>query len=232
MRGSEKKGPKKGGEHQGSGQAASASVSAKASSSALRIGQALGNDELQRRIQQGNATRDELLSHMNERLGAMREAQLREQHQGEHDMRSHYKEISDHHKADITMPEPMRWRESAKLYEMAAYQMCNGNLGRGMQLLERAQEAERRAFEAVGKQTGARELGPDEDGADSLPDVDPNQACGPREVPVELQHKADEIQANSTEFKDQPVKKRVSDPWWTLEEEEEEEEEGAASGGG
>lgn len=230
MRGSEKKGPKKGEQGQGTGQA-SASVSAQASSSALKIGQALGNDELQRRIQQGNATRDELLEHMNTRLGAIREAQLREQHMGEHEMRSHWKEIADQHKSDVNKPEPMRWRESAKLYEMAAFQMCQGSLGRGMQLLERAQEAERRAFEAVGKQTGAKELGPEEDGAPITAEVDPHQACAPRDVPVELQQKADEIQANSTDFKDQPVKRRIADPWWTLEEEEEEEE-GAPDGGG
>jgi hypothetical protein len=42
-------------------------------------------------------------------------------------------------------------------------------------------------------------------------------------VPESIQKTADEIQRNNTEFKDQMMKRRIADPWWTLEEEEEEE---------
>lgn len=189
----------------------------------LAMGKSLGNDELKRRIDMGNASRDELLAHIAQRLGSMRQAQLREEDFGKNDMRSAWKEISDKHKEDITQPEPMRWRESAKIYEEAAYQLCRGSLGRGAQLMEKAMEAERKAFESVGKQIGVKDLGPEEEGPEAMGDVKEGQACTPTDVPSEISELADKIQNNNTEFKDQMNKKRKPDPWWTLEEEEEEE---------
>jgi len=189
----------------------------------LRMGETLGNDELKRRIEQGNASRDELLSHLAQRLGAMREAQVRETNFGNSDMRSAWKQISDIHKPDVTKPDPTRFHESARLYEMAAYQLCRGALGRGSQLVEKAMEAERKAFEGVGKQIGVKDLEPDGEGSAMLEEIQPNQACSPTDVPQEIEKLADEIQRDETQFKDLPNKKRPADPWWTLEEEEEEE---------
>jgi hypothetical protein len=194
----------------------------------VRMGQALGNDELQRRLDQGRATRDELLTYLSQRLGAMREAQLREEQFGKEDMRSAWKEIADHHKSDITKPEPTRWHEAARLYEEAASQLCRGALDRGAQILERAMSAEERAFERVGDQIGVKDLSPGEDAPAALDQVKPGQGCPPADVPFDIEANAHAIQANTTTFKDQPVKRRIADPWWTLEEEEEEEEGGEA----
>ena len=209
---------------------AAGSAKSGANTSAMRMAAALGNDELQRRIEKGNATRDELLVYMNQRLGNIREAQLRERQQGSEHMREHWKDIADIHKQEFSKPEPLRWHESARLYEQAAYQLCRGAMGRGAELLEKAMEAERRAFEAVGQQVATKDLEPGAEGCEALGDVAEHQACAPRDVPSDLQAKADEIQRESTEFKDQPVKRRVPDPWWTLEEEEEEEAKPADGG--
>lgn len=190
----------------------------------LRMGQALGNDEVKRRIEQGNASRDELLLYMSKRLGAMREAQQREMHFGDEKMRTAWRSIADEHKEDITKPEPMRFNEAAKIYEEAAAQMCRGALGRGTDLMQRAMEAERKAFEGVGKQVGVKDLEPQSEGPAAMQEVKAAQACTPCDVPENLEKTAEAIQKNNTEFKDQPVKKRIADPWWTLEEEEEEEE--------
>lgn len=229
MSGPRKKSGSQGGHEQVAEQ--STGQAGSSTSRAARMAQTLGNDELQKRIEQGSATRDELLTYMTNRLGAIREAQTREADFGNNHMREAWKEIADSHKTDITKPEPLRWHESARLYEMAAFQLCRGALGRGAQLMESAMEAERKAFEAVGAQTGARELGPDSEGCEVLDQVEPHQACTPRDVPDDLQRHADEIQKDNTEFKDQPVKRRIADPWWTLEEEEEEEEGAAVNGG-
>lgn len=197
----------------------------------LAMGRSLGNEELQRRIDQGNASRDDLLAQIAQRLGAMREAQVREENFGAQDMRSAWKEISDAHKEDYTKPEPMRWREAAKLYEMAAFQLCSGKLGRGSQLVQKAMEAERKAFEGVGKQIGVKDLEPGEETSEAMKEIKPEQACSPTDVPGDIEALADKIQANTTEFKDQPNKKRKLDPWWTLDEEEEEEEGSPADAG-
>jgi hypothetical protein len=201
------------------------------SSRMLRMGKSLGNDEIQKRLDAGNATRDELLLYMSKRLGAMREAQGREEQFGNEKMRTAWKEISNEQKRDVTKPEPTRYNEAAKIYEEAAYQLCRGALGRGSELMKRAMEVERQAFEGVGKQIGVKDLDPgSKEECRALDDVKPNQGCGPCDVPDKIDKLADEIQRNTTEFADQPVKARAKDPWWTLEEEEE--EEGAPADGG
>ncbi|MFK7929742.1 MAG: hypothetical protein AB8H79_16235, partial [Myxococcota bacterium] len=72
----------------------------------LRMGQSVGNDELQKRIDQGSASRDELLTYLSSRLGSMRQAQVREESFGNDKMRSAWKDIADQHKTDVTKPEP------------------------------------------------------------------------------------------------------------------------------
>ena len=204
--------------------AARGTVKDPSSARMIRMGQALGNDEVQRRIDQGTATRDELLVYMSKRLGAMREAQQREEQFGDEKMRTAWRSIADQHNEEVTKPEPMRFNEAAKIYEEAAAQMCRGALSRGTELMQRAMNAERKAFEGVGKQIGVKDLSPDEEGPAAMNEVKPAQACAPCDVPETIEKTASDIQNNNTEFKDQPVKKRQADPWWTLEEEEEEEE--------
>lgn len=230
MQGTRKKGAQAGADEQSSSATKAAGARADAGASALKMGRALGNEELQKRIEKGNATRDELLTYMNQRLGAIHEAQRREHLYGSEHMREDWMRISDKHKPEFAKPEPLRWHESAKLYEMALYQLCRGSLGRGAELLEKAMTAERKAFEQVGDQTGAKELEPEEEAAGALPEVQANQACAPCDIPSEIQEKIDKIQADQTEFKDQPNRRRVADPWWTLEEEEEEEAKPADGG--
>jgi len=83
---------------------------------------------------------------------------------------------------------------------------------------------EKGACGKAAEQTGAKELAPGEDDSPAaLQEVTDGQACAPTDVPHHIEQLADKIQGNTTEFADQPVKKRISDPWWTLEEEEEEE---------
>jgi hypothetical protein len=198
----------------------------------LRMGRSLGNDELQRRIESGNATRDELLVYMSNRLGAMRQAQVREENYGNDEMRETWMQMARAQHSDMHKPEPTRWGEAARGYEEAARALCRGHLGRGADLVKRAMEAEQRAFQRVGKQIDVEDLKPDAKGpAQHLEDVKEQQACAPRDVPAEIEALADKIQANSTEFPNVPGKGRVADPWWTEEEEEEDGEKPPGGGG-
>ncbi len=216
-----------------SGAAAHADMGGDRSTDQLKaMGKKLGNDELQQRIQKGNATRDELMDFLHGRLKNMREVQKREI--GKSDQRSsreHWRQISDQQKTEYTNPDPTRWRESAKLYEQAAFQLARGSLGRGAQLLKKAVGEEQKTFDklsAVVRVTQEEREGLDS-GPESVGDVAPNEGCSAIDMPSEVRDLARQIQ-NVTEKAPQiPGRKRVRDPWWT--EEEEEEEEGNAGSG-
>jgi len=193
----------------------------------LRTARGVGNVELQQRLQSGNASRDELLAFITQRLGTLREAQLREL--GEHDhQREWARKVADSQNEAYTKPDPTQWGEPARLYEEAAAQLCRGALGRGAQLMERALDVEQKKLGDLSKVVNIAELDREAELPSAAQAIAPTQGCGDVDVPAELAALAQSIQAVTTQFDDPAVKKRVADPWWTLEEEEEEEEEGGA----
>jgi hypothetical protein len=193
-----------------------------------RTASRVGNEELQQRIQKGNASRDELLQFLLERLRTIREVQQREV--GLSDQRStreHWKQIADKGKADITAPDPTRWREAARIYEEAAAQLARGALGRGADLVERAMDVEKKTFDSLTSLVKPEDVERDLDGPDrpsALDAVDPGQACAAAALPTEIRDLAREIQHVTEKPEEVPNRRRVRDPWWTEEEEEEEEE--------
>ncbi len=189
----------------------------------VKAARSLGNDEVQQRIQKGNMQRDEMLAFITSRLGTIREAQLREMSLFDN-QRDFWKQVSDTHKEDHTKPKPTQWAESAKVYEEAAYQMCRGSLDRGRQLMERALDIEQKTFGDLSKVVDQNNLDKEADLPSVAGSISPGQGCGDAAVPAEIDKLASEIQNVTTEFADPMVKKRVADPWWTLDEEEEEEE--------
>jgi len=186
----------------------------------------IGNDEIQKRLEGGNATRDELLQFLSQRLTTIRDVQLKEIDQclGKNP-RTWWMKVSDIQKEDVTKPEPMRWKESAALYEDACFQLCRGALGRGAELIRRALDAERHAFGSLTSLVSTKGIDTEPEGPGSMSPILPDQACGPCDAPGEVKL-AKEIQDVNTEPKNPMNRKRKKDPWWTLEEEEEEEEDG------
>jgi len=197
------------------------------------MGKKLGNDELQQRIQKGNASRDELMDFLKDRLHTMRDVQKREILASDStNHREHWRQISDQQKTEVTNPDPTRWREAARIYEQAAYQLARGSLGRGQQLVEKAMAEEKRTFDKLTSiiHVTEEELQELESGPDCAMDAAPTDACAATEVPTEVQELARAIQRVTEKAPEVPGRKRVRDPWWTLEEEEEEEEEGGGAG--
>jgi hypothetical protein len=188
----------------------------------------IGNDEIQKRLAAGNATRDELLQFLSQRLSTIRDVQLKEIDQclGKNP-RTWWMKVSDSQKEDVTKPEPMRWKESAALYEDACFQLCRGALGRGAELMRRALDAEREAFGSLTSLVSTKDVNTEAQAPASMNPVLPDQACGPCQAPDEAKL-AKVIQDVNMEPKDPMNRKRKKDPWWTLEEEEEEEEDGGA----
>ncbi len=194
------------------------------------LAKGLGNQAMAQRLQRATGRRDALLDFIAERLEKIREVQLQESsllHQKETWWRDMVWQ-----EPGVWMPEPQRWGAAAKEYRLAAEALCRGDLGRGLQLLERAMETERATIEAVPHGLG---LHPDEDGdqgdlgygPEAADGVAPDEGCPERNVPKEI-GLADEIERfTHTARPMRGIRIAPHDPkWWEEEEEEEEEEEG------
>lgn len=196
----------------------------------LGAGRALGNEELKQRLNAGNASREEMLAYLVHRLESIREAQLREMKAGSSEsMEKDGKKIADSHKDAYAKPEPTRWRESARIYEQAAYHLARGALRRGAELVDRALQAERKAFAEVGKNAHAHDLEPDE----HTPEVFEAASAGlvaAAEVPPIVGDLVQLIENVTADVKDPTVKLRTKDPQG--EDEEEDEEPGGKPVGG
>lgn len=186
------------------------------------LAKAVGNDEVQQRLQQGATARDALLQHAVSRLGAIREAQVRELDLTKGtNTRDWWKEVSDQQKG-IGKPEPTRWTEAARLYEQASTMICSGHLARGAELMKRAEAEESQQMDRVTSLIDVRDLQADVDSGAVAPDLSAGAACPTCPAPDGLEV-ATEIQQVSETVADPAVMKRTTDPWWTEEEEEEEE---------
>jgi len=202
---------------------ATATLHDSSSNKMRKAASAVGNEELKTRIEAGKAGRDELLQFLVGRLRTIRDVQQKELAISSlEDQHKWAKMVGDHHKG-VTKPEPTRWREAARAYEEAAFQLSRGALGRGRQLVERAIEVERKT---IGDLTKLVEI------TDDMKPHAPAQmqggggddACPSTNVPQEIKALVADIENVTTIAKDPPNKRRVRDPWWTLEEEEEDEE--------
>lgn len=197
-----------------------------------KLAKAVGNDEVRRRIGTGDATRDNLMNHIGERLVVIRQLQQRElalcSREGNHF--PWWRQVADRHKSDITAPEPTRWRESARLYEDAAYQLARGDVHRGNDLMKQAMAMEDRTREALTALVEVKDLGPALEPAGGG-DVSPSATAAPCDMPHHISDLAHKIQNVTADLRKFPNRKRVRDPWWTELEEEEEEEDGSGGGG-
>ncbi len=212
--------------------AGTASLQDGASSKLKKAASAVGNEELQRRIEKGNVSRDEMLVFMVDRLQTIRTAQLRELDVAGLDrQREWWKEVADSHKTDATKPDPTRWREVAQVYEEASYQICRGALGRGRDLLERGIEAEKREWGTLTSVVQVQDLDTEVESPDALDRIQSSDACGATDVPQEIRALASDIENVTHIAREPPGRKRRRDPWWTLWEDEEEEEDAAGGEG-
>ncbi len=193
------------------------------------LAQGLGNQALEQRLRRATGRRDALLDFIAERLEKIRDVQLKESallHQKDKWWRD-----AVWQEPGVWMPEPQRWGAAAKEYRQAVEALCRGDLGRGLQLLERAMETERATLEQVPHGLG---LHPDEEaeqaaiqqGPEDGQEVGADEGCPERELPKEI-GLADEIERfRHTARPLRGILIEQHDPKWWEEEEEEEEEEG------
>lgn len=190
-----------------------------------KLVKAVGNDEIQKRIQQGNVNRDMAMAYIADRLRNMRQLQLREQRLIPRT--SHWdwwRQVADAKKPWFTKPEPKRWHEAAQLYKEAGKHLARGDMQRGKQVMERAIQAETKQLNQLTDLVDTSDVD-----FDARPDVGWLQeiVSGSPEAPCALPDDfklADEICRVMDTVVDPMNRRRRRDPWWTLEEEEEEED--------
>ena len=184
-----------------------------------------GNQALDSRLQQSTVMRDQLLAFIVKRLETMHQVQSFEKNEMKHE-REWFRALA-RGQAGFFMPDPTRWHEAARHYQRAAQAMCNGNLGHGAALMERAMEAERAAFDSVPAMV------------EQHLDHTNNAAAG---APAELAHVGTTSTAAScakpeglrfadlilnvqdTMERPPPLNRRKGNAWWLEEDEDEEED--------
>lgn len=191
----------------------------------LNAGKALGNAEMQRKMGGGNVKRDEMLAFLCSRLNTMRSVQQREiaAAMPEEMRKAHYK-LGDKHNTEFQKPDPNKWKLPAAMYEQAAFHLCQGDLHRGQQLLDKAMHEERRCFEQVSAHINLTDIEFEGSGAvsDAMDGVKPGETCGSCETPEGVDVAA-EIEACETVAQDPSPVIRVKDPDRDEDEEEDEE---------
>jgi hypothetical protein len=202
---------------------ATAELHDSASNKMRKAASAVGNEELKQRIEAGKAGRDELLQFLVGRLKTIRSVQEKELALASVDRMPDWAKMVGDKQKGVGKPEPTRWKEVARAYEEAAHQLCRGALGRGRQLVERAIQVEK---DTIGELTKLVELTDDmkPEAPARMQGGGTDDACPATNVPQEIKQLVADIENVTQIAKDPPQKRRIRDPWWTLEEEEEEEE--------
>lgn len=104
----------------------------------------LGNDEITKRIEAGNATRDELLAFVMAQLKSVRGAQ-----QQEVDLSKKQASFPWWGLSGIKPPDPTRWQDTAKAYQAAVDAICRGDLRKGQKLVEEAVEQQQKTLDRM-----------------------------------------------------------------------------------
>ncbi|MCB9776958.1 MAG: hypothetical protein H6742_00165 [Alphaproteobacteria bacterium] len=182
-----------------------------------------GNDAMAAKLADAATVRDLLARFACQRLEEMHKVQLVEQDQMGKE-REWFKGVAKG-QPGYHLPDPTRWHLAADLYKKAVLTMCNGNLGQGAELMKKAEEAERTAYDSM-PDFVRWEVGHLKDHAQTAPDeqahVAMSAACPTSSVPKELRF-ADLILNIGDEMeKTPPINRRKGNAWWLDEEEDEE----------
>ena len=188
-----------------------------------QIAKMMGNDHIKETLKGGSSQRDSLLAHICDRLEVLKGAQTKERLSMSRE-REWFKDVAKgtegYHLPDLT-----RWHETAQLYKKAGEALCNGQLGRGAQLLQKASAAEEAAFDSVPKFVKT-DLEAHEQSA-SAPEIthqlNDETTCSGCAKPAELKL-ADTILAYQDKMNKSPPLPRRKPTWFDEDKEEEEEQ--------
>lgn len=188
-----------------------------------QIAKAIGNKDLGAQIQNKSSQRDNLLAFICMRLQSIHDIQAKERNEMKNE-KEWFREVAKGVQG-FHLPDPARWHECTRYFQKAALAMCNGHVGRGTQLLQKALEAENAAFESIPKQVEIK-LDQEEKTPANAPtdmmDMDPDACCPTTGRPQELEL-ADRILNISDYMESTPPLRFLH--WWAGSDKDEEEEE-------
>jgi len=193
-----------------------------------KISKNLGNNGIQSELNQRSMQRDQLLAFICHRLQSVQQVQALERSEMKNESKW-FREIARGTNG-FSLPQPTRWHECARLFKQAAQAFCQGNLGRGTQLLDLALEQEKAAYDSLPKQIESK-LESKERSGDNAPitlgSLNPSSVCPSTKAPQELKI-ADQILNIRDVMEDVAPLRRISPlHWWGTEEDIEEEDQDA-----
>ena len=223
-----KKDPKATNRQAGRAQGGKAGMSDAASEKLAKLSRQSGNANVKDQLSSVEGRRDDLLQFICERLKIVNEIQAVEIEVGGRE-REWFREVQKGEPGHFA-PDGSRWHDTARLFMEAAHALCSGNLGRGVDLLEQAQEAERAAMEScpdqvVQKIMPAKRKLPEE--PEAALDVASGAGCPTVARPMDLKY-GEEVLAKIEDARETPAMKKTGPKTWWEELEEDEEEEADA----
>lgn len=184
-----------------------------------QMGTMVGNGEAQLRLGQSNTLRDEILDYIRGRLGVVREVQTREEAlTTPRYLREWGDDIADQQKRrrdGLGLGDPMRWRETAGLYDLSLQALCQGNLHRAQELLRQAIREEQAQFRNLPGTVDLSDLTSQVDEPAGVATIAEGQSCSSCPRPGDIVELSRLIQNDTSQSKDVSVAQRAPDPWWT-----------------
>ena len=197
-----------------------------------RLQASVGNEGLRALMNQGRADRGTMLAHVVDRLSVMQQLQLRENSLLDRGAGFEWQRQLARDDKKITLPDPNRWHAPTEAYKKAVKALCQGDITRGVQLLESAMALEQKTMDQMSSLVDLVDLEsdarPDNNVLDGLMQVGQLEPIAPPPG-IEI---ADAILSKEVPLPHVPEVRRPG-PWWARHlDEEEEEEEGDGEGGG
>ena len=187
-----------------------------------------GNDALSQELTKSNRKRDAMLAFILNRMQVMQETQKKELHTI-NDRELWFRQVFRGNKGS-TLPDTTRWHDAAGKYKKAMEAICQGHLGRGVQLMEQAIQAEQDAFESLPnyvksqleQNTGSQPQSPAGGRPAEADAIGATAVCAQTAIHSGIRQLADRVLA--MEAKAPLVGWRAKRPhhWWVEEEEDEE----------
>lgn len=189
------------------------------------LGSKAGNQALDAKLQDQAGMRDQLLQFVGQRLKTMHTVQSHEKLEMKHE-REWFRAVAKG-SAGFHLPDPTRWHEAAHLYERATHALCNGNLGHGASLLDRALEAERAAFASTPRMVEKHLDHTNDHAADApveLAHVGTESTCPSCAPPAHLRYADLILNVQDKMEQPPPIGRRKGNAWWLEEDEDEDQE--------
>lgn len=191
------------------------------------VGKKMGNSGLDDVLKAKGSQRDRIIEFILQRLENVKSIQNKELLEIKN-VRQWFREVARGEEG-FHLPDPTRWHVCAQLYRRAIEALCNGNMGQGVLLLEKAVEAERTAEESLPEQVRVKLTTPERVTA-AMPDtamsVGTAATCPTRALPQGIRLASDILSIMDKMEHGPPLpRRRRRGSWWDEEVEEEEEDE-------